>query len=353
VRAGRAAEAERHFVAAAQEDDTWRVRLADYYVGMGRRTDALKVLSGLVSETDSVDRRIRAVAQLRIAWLRHASGDRRGAHETVATALNDPAVAANAHLLKSRFLLEAGNLDEAFTHAREAARLQPAAAEPRFVLGQVHVARGELADAEKELERARARAPEAGRIELELAQVRAELHIVAGDLDAAIAEYERIARIEEKPAAALTAIGMLKAQLGDQAGARAAYVRALQLDPAAGIAANNLAWIYAQQGLLNDALRLASVAQGVLANAAPALDTSGWVHYLKGAAHLAIDPLERAVQAEPNEALYRYHLGAALLKTGQRQRAEREFRTALELSSDFEGAAEARQMLAKLHAVVD
>ena len=55
-----------------------------------------------------------------------------------------------------------------------------------------------------------------------------------------------------------TMVGMLKEAQGDRAGARAAYRAGRQGNPKAAVAANNLAWIYAEEGKLDDALRLAT-----------------------------------------------------------------------------------------------
>ena len=56
-------------------------------------------------------------------------------------------------------------------------------------------------------------------------------------------------------------VGMIQEARGDHDGARAQYERVLALDPHAGVAANNLAWIYAESGRLDEALKLATIAQ--------------------------------------------------------------------------------------------
>ena len=54
---------------------------------------------------------------------------------------------------------------------------------------------------------------------------------------------------------------MIQEARGDRDGARAQYERVLASDPHAGVAANNLAWMYAESDRLDDALKLATVAQ--------------------------------------------------------------------------------------------
>ena len=54
---------------------------------------------------------------------------------------------------------------------------------------------------------------------------------------------------------------MLHETRGDRPRAKQAYEAIVAGDRRAGIAANNLAWIYAEEGRLDDALRLARIAQ--------------------------------------------------------------------------------------------
>jgi Flp pilus assembly protein TadD len=137
----------------------------------------------------------------------------------------------------------------------------------------------------------------------------------------------------------------LKAEGGDRPGAQTAYERALHLDSNDGVAANNLAWIYAAQDRTGEALTLAQTAHKALAGRPAALDTLGRMYYLQNSAAAGIPFLTRAADAEPRNAVYRYHLGAALLKTNQRDRGRRELQRALALSAAFDGADDAKRLL--------
>jgi tetratricopeptide (TPR) repeat protein len=143
-------------------------------------------------------------------------------------------------------------------------------------------------------------------------------------------------------------IGMLHEARNDRAAARAAYEQALAVDPKAGVAANNLAWIVAQDGKLDEALRLATIAQDTLRRRPEAEDTLGWIYLQKGLSTQAIASFERARDRAPQNPLYHYHLGLAYLKNGDKDRARLELTRALELRPDFSGAADARAQLAKL-----
>jgi tetratricopeptide (TPR) repeat protein len=164
-------------------------------------------------------------------------------------------------------------------------------------------------------------------------------------------------------ATAYTLIGMLEDARKNYAAAVDNYKKALEKDPNALIAANNLAWLYAVQkdlnGNLDEAVRLA---QGVVQqspNVAGFIDTLGWVYYQKGLHAAAVDQLEKAVSLDERLAKasglssspsYRYHLGMALKAKGDSVAAKRELEMALRLGekAPFADAEEARKALATL-----
>jgi tetratricopeptide (TPR) repeat protein len=165
----------------------------------------------------------------------------------------------------------------------------------------------------------------------------------------AIAQYQRLA--ERSPLAATgagTMIGMLKEEQSDQAGARSAYEQVVGKDPRAGVAANNLAWIYAEEGKLDDALRLATSARDAMGRRPEPEDTLGWVYLKKGLAADAVAAFERALERAPNRPIYHYHAGLAYLKTGDKRRARAALMRALTLEPQFSGAADARARVADL-----
>ena len=141
---------------------------------------------------------------------------------------------------------------------------------------------------------------------------------------------------------------MLHEAQNDPAAAQTAYEQALAADPKAGVAANNLAWMYANDGRLDDALRLATVALEALRRRPEAEDTLGWVYLQKGQASRAIASFERARQRAPQNPVYHYHLGLAYKQLGDTERARAALARALELRADFAGAADARAQLSAM-----
>ena len=94
-------------------------------------------------------------------------------------------------------------------------------------------------------------------------------------------------------------IGILQETRKDRDAARRAYEQALAGDPHAGVAANNLAWIYAADGKLDQALGLAMTAQASLRRRPEPEDTLGWIYLKKGLTSQAISRVRARPRAWP------------------------------------------------------
>lgn len=171
------------------------------------------------------------------------------------------------------------------------------------------------------------------------------LYLSQGQGDRAIAEYRALAERTKAPAGALTMIGLILEARGDREAAQKQYEEIVAASPRSGVAANNLAWIYAETGRPDEAIKLATVAQEELRGRPEPEDTLGWAYYQKGLAGHAIGAFERAIARSPRNPLYHYHLGLAQLKVGSKARAREAFEKALELKPDFPGADDARARL--------
>lgn len=187
------------------------------------------------------------------------------------------------------------------------------------------------------------------------------LFINSKQQDRAIDEYRKIIAIRPDDSTPYTLIGMLEDSRNNYDAAAENYRKALEKDPNALIAANNLAWLYAVQGKgnLDEAVRLA---QGVVQknpNIAGFTDTLGWVYYKKGLYGAAAEQLEKAVSIDETaarnsnaapSATYHYHLGMALKAKGDKVGSRRELEASLRLSdkSPFNDIDEARKALASL-----
>jgi tetratricopeptide (TPR) repeat protein len=176
----------------------------------------------------------------------------------------------------------------------------------------------------------------------------AQLYLQQRKLNEALSEFESLAKRESKPVAALTASGMILETQGKKDEARQRYERALAVDPAAAVAANNLAWMTAEAGEnLDVALQLAQTAYSKLPDNADVGDTLGFVYYKKGLYPQAVTLLKASVEKEPARPLFHYHLGLALSKSGDSAGAVKHLSKALDLPN-FSEAAHARAVLATL-----
>jgi Flp pilus assembly protein TadD len=146
-------------------------------------------------------------------------------------------------------------------------------------------------------------------------------------------------------------LGMILQRQGKTAEAEQAYKKAVDIDPYAAVAANNLAWLYATAGKdLDVALQLAQSAKSRLVDEPAVSDTLGWVYYKKGFFRLAISAFEHSVSKNPTSAELQFHLGLAHLKAGNAAEAKAALNQALTLDPKFEGADEARKALADIGA---
>jgi tetratricopeptide (TPR) repeat protein len=223
---------------------------------------------------------------------------------------------------------------------------KPAAAPPALMMAaRIYAATGDPKMSEQLLRRVVTTDPSYLPAYAALGQVYAK----QGRLDAAVAEFEALAQRDSKPVGALTMIGILLEAQGKSDAARERYERVIELNGSAPVAANNLAWIYAQSNnKLDRALELAQTARQGLPMMAEVSDTLGFVYYKKGLLSLAIDTLQTAVRADEGNPGYRYHLGLALAKSGEKAAAAQHLERALALKPDFDGSADAREQLKSL-----
>ena len=162
----------------------------------------------------------------------------------------------------------------------------------------------------------------------------------------AVAQYQRLA--ERSPAAATgakTMMGMLKETQSDRPGARSAYEEAVRNDPRAGVAANNLAWIYAEEGRLDEAVRFATLARDEMGRRPEAEDALGWVLLKKGLTAQALASFERARDRAPHRAIYHYHIRLTHMREGNNSRARIAFDKAPSLDPKLADAVIAQEQL--------
>lgn len=204
---------------------------------------------------------------------------------------------------------------------------------------------GDAAAAERHLRRA----IEADPANLEAYSLLGGLYVTQNRLDEARQEFERVAARQPSSVAARTMVGIILGQQGRHDESRKVYERLVAETDRAPVAANNLAWLYAESGeQLDRAVTLAEGAANQLRELPQAHDTLGWVYYKKSLPDLAARSFQRSVDLAPGNPVYHYHLGIALAKVGRREVAKNALEKALTIKPDFAGADDARAVLATL-----
>jgi len=143
--------------------------------------------------------------------------------------------------------------------------------------------------------------------------------------------------------------GSIEESRGNWKSAGALYRQAIDIQPHYPDAENNLAYLLLQRGEDTDAaLSLARAAHTEAPNAPTIDDTLAWAFYHKGLYKAAIGLLEDALRAEPQSALYHYHIGLAYEKINDRSQAKLHLRRVLSLEPNSAQADLARKELQDL-----
>jgi pentatricopeptide repeat protein len=209
--------------------------------------------------------------------------------------------------------------------------------------GQVYLAKGEDAAAERELRKAIEVNPQNYQSYILLGQMNAQRN----NIPQALKEVDQLIAVNAKfvPAYLLKAFYLDSSK--DVAGAIENYRRVLQIDPENTIAANNLAWLLCENGTtFEEALSLAQSARRKFPDDPEIADTLGWVYYKMRNYTLAVDQLSFSISHRQNPvAEHYYRLGMAFYGKGDLRMAQQTLRKSLELNPNLSGAEEARKIL--------
>ncbi len=174
-----------------------------------------------------------------------------------------------------------------------------------------------------------------------------QLYLMQDKTDAALKEFDTLSKQQPNAVGPHTVVAMLLQSKNRLQEAQQRYERVIQIDRQAPVAANNLAWLYAEgAGNLDVALQLAQTARLRLPNAPAVADTLGWVYFKKQQYDLAIRELNEAVAGEPDNPEYQYHLGVAHAAKGDIVKARAALQKAV--ARPFGSLSEAQKALAAL-----
>jgi tetratricopeptide (TPR) repeat protein len=127
------------------------------------------------------------------------------------------------------------------------------------------------------------------------------------------------------------------------------YREALKIKSDFVPAANNLAYMLAEGDKnIDEALEFARTAKAKASDDPNVADTLGWIYYKKGLYDSAVGEFRDSLKKLPDNALVNYHLGLALYRKGDTQKAKEVLEQALDLDGNFDGADNARSILSRL-----
>jgi tetratricopeptide (TPR) repeat protein len=231
-------------------------------------------------------------------------------------------------------------LDQARARVEQLAAEQPNSAQLQYLVGQAYRSGSQQQppDAPR-AEAALRRAVEIDPDFMAAYTALAEIYFGTQQPDRAIGEYKKIAERRPDDFVAYRNIGLIEAGRGQLDAAAEYYRRVLSIRPDEPVAANNLAALYGEHGKGNaeEAMRLGQDVVRRFPNEPGFADTLGWVYYRKGLYRDAVEQLQRAVAGASkrggDNSLYRWHLGAALAKNGDKAAARRELQKSMELAA--------------------
>jgi tetratricopeptide (TPR) repeat protein len=127
------------------------------------------------------------------------------------------------------------------------------------------------------------------------------------------------------------------------------YEQELKLSPDSEFAANNLAYILAEEGTdLNAALGYAQTARKKAPQSPEIADTLGWVYYKLGSYVLAQEQFRFAIAKQPDNGAFQYHLGMAAKAMKQTNEAVAALKKAANSKNDFKEKSLAQAALKEM-----
>lgn len=271
------------------------------------------------------------------------------------------------------------NEAKALAHLEEALKRKPAAIEPLAEIAGIKASQGKLNEARERVARQLEAVPTSahmynllgqlwlmtkdwGQAETAFKKAIAEdgsllvsyvslggLYQTTGRLDEAAKEYEAALAKTPSYVQAHMLLGTIYEGKKEYDKAAIRYKEALKLNPKFSPAANNLAWILTEQGTdLDVALSYAQTARQQQPDDPSIADTLGWIYYKKNAFLLAAEHLREASEKLSKNPVVQFHYGMALYKKGDSALAKKTLESSLKLSPNFEGAEDARKVIAEL-----
>ncbi|EHR71966.1 putative PEP-CTERM system TPR-repeat lipoprotein [Burkholderiales bacterium JOSHI_001] len=257
-------------------------------------------------------------AQVRIAMLQIQARDLAGAQYSLQKGLTSDPANLEALALLAEVETRQGDLVKAEQHAREVLARYPKSAAGFGLLGDLAMARGQVAPAIESYRRAH-QVESSSRTLLRLFQA------LEGQEPAAAHQLgEQWLKSHAQDRQARAALADAYARAANYPAARRHYEQLVKQTPKDGAALNNLANLLL---LMNDpsALQVAESALAAMPGNANAIDTVGWASFKAGKTDRALALLRDARLRMPDNPEIRLHLATVLAASGRKAEAREEF----------------------------
>lgn len=282
------------------------------------------------------------VAQVDVARLQVAVGNDSGAKYSLEKALNTQPGFPPALIISAEIEIRQREFLKAEQRINQLAKISGSGAITARLQGDMAMARGQNAVALSAYNDALKKS-DTSDMALRLYQA----YVATSDLSKGIAFLQKWQGSRADDVLVLRTIGDGELQLGNLAAARAAYEKILKKQPDDALVLNNLAQVAFAQ---NDktATSYAERAYSQRSNDPVVIDTFGWLLLQQGQIERGLALLRDARLRNPNDPEIRYHLAAALSKSGRKAEAREELGAALRSGGSFPGIGEARKLLSEL-----
>ena len=243
-------------------------------------------------------------------------------------------------LLASTYSIQ-GKANYALAIVKQYAAQFPQAAAPRYLMGEMLLAKGRTDEARTALEEAWG----GGRRYVQAALTLANLEVQQGRLDAARKTLEEVIAARPSNAEAFLMLGALDEKQQRFLEAAKQYRAVVEMDSTNVEALNNLAYVLAEKlNQVDEALQFADRAEELSPHNAMVKDTVGWVLYRKGLYAAAVERLKQAVAQEATP-IRQLHLAMGYHRVGEQQQSRELLQAVLKKTKGLPEAQEAVELI--------
>lgn len=236
-------------------------------------------------------------------------------------------------------------LDKALKYLQDELKKSPQNNQVRYLLGLVAVSAGKPDLAIEQYQQLLHAAPNSAQVYMALGST----YRLKKDIPTALSNFQKASELAPKDPGPLVAMADTLQAAGRKPDALAAYRKALQLKPENPVILNNTAYLIAETGgNVDEALKLVQKAVQLDSKQPRFTDTLGWVYLKKNLPDSALQAFRGLTRQYPDDPVFHYHFGMALLQKGDRATARSEFKSALTKKPSDEVKQDVEAALAKI-----